>query len=160
MAGMDGVGIPGRTLSISSGPAWGALKGLSILSEVTVLMALESETTICATILQPSVAESSDSDRRREPNFQPALQFDQADLPTTSRKSAGHLCFAHEAAFPSKAGVCSDAQSLNLQGHTCCEPALLGNPDPLKSWRHSPRDRLIFCPHLVLFKPGQILCWA
>ena len=31
-AGMDGVGIPGRTLSISSGPSWGALKGLSILS--------------------------------------------------------------------------------------------------------------------------------
>lgn len=67
-----------------------------------MLIALESETTICTTILQPSVAESSDSDQRREPNCQPALQFDQTDLPTTSRKSADHLCFAHKAAFPLK----------------------------------------------------------
>lgn len=65
-------------------------------------MALESEATICATVLPPSVAESSDSDRRREPSCQPALQFDQTDLPTTSRKSADHLCFAHEDAFPLK----------------------------------------------------------
>ena len=67
-----------------------------------MLMAPESETTICTSILQPSVAESSDSDQRREPNFQPALQFDQTDLPTTSRKSADHLCFTHKAAFPLK----------------------------------------------------------
>ena len=32
VARMDGVCTPGRTLSICSGPAWGALKGLSILS--------------------------------------------------------------------------------------------------------------------------------
>ena len=78
--------------------------------------------------------------------------------PPESRRT---ICVSHtRLLFPSKAGVCSDASSLNLQGHTCCEPALLGNPDPLKSWRHSPRDRLIFCPHLVLFKPEQTLCWA
>ena len=29
-------------------------------------------------------------------------QFDQTDLPTTSRKLADHLCFAHKAAFPLK----------------------------------------------------------
>lgn len=65
-------------------------------------MVLVLEITICATILQPSVAKSSDSDQTRDPDLQPAIQFDKMDLPTTYRKSADHLCFSHKAAFPQK----------------------------------------------------------
>lgn len=42
---------------------------------MTILMVLELEITICATILQPSVTKNNNSDQTRDPDFYPAIQF-------------------------------------------------------------------------------------
>ena len=160
VAGMDGTCTPGRTLSICSGSAWGAVRDLSLtLGDNDADGASVGNNHMCHHLWPKAVILTRHEIHTSSQLFRLTKWIFQQ--PTGSQLT---ICVFHtRLLFHKRAGVCPEAQSLNPPGfrerlavnQLSWETLILPIARGTHSWAS------LFSAHiLVLLKSGQSSCWV